>query len=70
MFFSAIPRLVHEISKFDECIYYLRELDGKHKLNEKVPSIVLMHVCPGAVTVVSKTVLFFFEPSVATENLN
>ena len=40
------------------------------KLNEKVPSIVLMHVCPGAVTVVSKTVLFFFEPSVATENPN
>lgn len=40
------------------------------KLNEKVPSIVLMHVCPGAVSVVSKTVLFFFEPSVATENPN
>ena len=40
------------------------------KLNEKVPSIVLTHVCPGAVTVVSKTVLFFFEPSVAIENPN
>lgn len=28
-FFSAIPRLVHEISKFDKCIYYLKRTGWK-----------------------------------------